>query len=188
LRKFLLVAVVVLTALITSSTATASTGAAASHCAARHAIAPVLCAIHYWRNHTWRYQHKLGVSVTPYGWTAERSRSAAYRTWVRSVWHKRYLTWRKRWINRPVVPRSVFNDFMCIHHYEGAWNDETGNGYHGGLQMDYSFETTYGPEFYAQWGDAGHWPPIDQIIAAYRAYLSRGFSPWPEHRADCGLL
>jgi hypothetical protein len=24
---------------------------------------------------------------------------------------------------------------MCIHHYEGAWNDNTGNGYFGGLQF-----------------------------------------------------
>lgn len=24
---------------------------------------------------------------------------------------------------------------MCIHSYEGAWNDNTGNGYYGGLQM-----------------------------------------------------
>ena len=27
--------------------------------------------------------------------------------------------------------------FLCIHRYEGAWNSNTGNGYYGGLQMDW---------------------------------------------------
>jgi hypothetical protein len=89
----------------------------------------------------------------------------------------------------PKVDPSLLDAFTCIHHYEGAWNDETGNGFHGGLQMDYAFETRYGAEFYSRWGDAGHWPPWAQIQAAIRAHDSgRGFGPWPNTARYCGLL
>lgn len=152
---------------------------------------PVLCDIHQHRNAVWHYETLLGQSHTPYGWTAERAGSSpAYRLWVRQRWYHRHLTWRVRYLHAMSRPWSAawYADIMCIHGGEGAWNDETGNGYHGGLQMDGSFETTYGPEFYARWGNAGNWPPIDQIIAAWRAYSSgRGFTPWPNTGAACGL-
>lgn len=78
--------------------------------------------------------------------------------------------------------------FLCIHHYEGAWSANTGNGYYGGLQMDLGFQQTYGGAFLARWGTADKWPPWAQIQAARRAYASgRGFSPWPRSSAACGL-
>jgi hypothetical protein len=79
--------------------------------------------------------------------------------------------------------------FGCIHHYEGAWNANTGNGYYGGLQMDLDFQKTYGGEFLARWGTADNWPIWAQIQAAVRAYRSgRGFNPWPNTARACGLL
>lgn len=76
----------------------------------------------------------------------------------------------------------------CIHSHEGAWNANTGNGYQGGLQMDYSFQRTYGPEFIRKWGGAHRWPVWAQKKAADRAYRTRGFTPWPNTARMCGLL
>src|SRR4051812_31468554 len=82
-----------------------------------------------------------------------------------------------------------YRDWLCIHHYEGAWNANTGNGYYGGLQMDITFQSVYGAEFLNRWGTADNWPPWAQIRAAVRAYQSgRGFYPWPNTARACGLI
>jgi hypothetical protein len=87
------------------------------------------------------------------------------------------------------IPASLSAAFQCIHHYEGAWNANTGNGYYGGLQMDLSFQGSYGPEFLHRWGTADNWPAWAQLQAAVRAYQSgRGFYPWPNTAQACGLI
>ena len=64
----------------------------------------------------------------------------------------------------------------------------TGNGYYGGLQMDWRFMQRYGPEFVARWGTADNWPVWAQLEAAARAHDSgRGFTPWPNTARACGL-
>lgn len=90
--------------------------------------------------------------------------------------------------HHPVVPQPVKAGLICIHTHEGAWDAETGNGYHGGLQMDESFESTYGWAFYRRWGHASRWPAWAQLWAGYRAYRVRGYSPWPNTGRICGLL
>lgn len=83
---------------------------------------------------------------------------------------------------------GLTQSFLCIHHFEGAWTAATGNGYHGGLQMDSSFMSTYGGNFYRAWGGAEHWPPFVQLAVGMNAYLSgRGFGPWPNTSRMCGL-
>ena len=78
------------------------------------------------------------------------------------------------------IPAWLNDSFLCIHHYEGAWNSNTGNGYYGGLQMDLAFQGSYGAEFLHRWGTADNWPVWAQLQAAVRAYQSgRGFYPWP---------
>jgi hypothetical protein len=78
-------------------------------------------------------------------------------------------------------------DFLCIHSFEGAWDDPDAP-YWGGLQMDREFMASYGPEFVRAWGTADHWPVSVQIAVAIRAYLSgRGFHPWPNTSRACGL-
>ena len=94
---------------------------------------------------------------------------------------------------RPAAPAGnstwLWRAFICIHRYEGAWNANTGNGYYGGLQMDWSFMRSYGREYLRRWGPAHHWPPSVQILVAMRAYNSgRGFNPWPYTARRCGLL
>ena len=87
------------------------------------------------------------------------------------------------------IPASLSAAFQCIHHYEGAWNANTGNGYYGGLQMDLTFQGSYGAEFLRRWGTADNWPAWAQLQAAVRAYQSgRGFYPWPNTAQACGLI
>ena len=90
---------------------------------------------------------------------------------------------------RPPIPVYLQEAFRCIHHFEGAWNSNTGNGYYGGLQMDVRFQTLYGQEFIRRWGTADNWPAWAQLQAAVRAYRSgRGFAPWPRTARACGLI
>jgi hypothetical protein len=86
-------------------------------------------------------------------------------------------------------PPQLTRAFLCIHHYEGAWNAATGNGYYGGLQMDPTFMRRYGSDFMRRYGTANHWPAWAQVEASVRAYRAgRGFWPWPQTAAACGLL
>ena len=90
---------------------------------------------------------------------------------------------------RPPVPRYLASAFGCIHHFEGAWDSNTGNGYYGGLQMDRPFQTRYGADYVRRWGTADNWPAWAQLQTAVRAYRSgRGFYPWPNTARACGLI
>ena len=75
--------------------------------------------------------------------------------------------------SRP-FPAWLHDSFQCIHRFEGAWSSNTGNGYYGGLQMDLTFQSRYGPEFLVRWGTADNWPVWAQLQAAFRAYRSPG--------------
>ncbi len=84
---------------------------------------------------------------------------------------------------------SLLRAFTCIHHYEGSWDANTGNGYYGGLQMDRRFQSSYGSDFVSKWGTADNWPVWAQVLASVRAYRSgRGFYPWPNTARACGLI
>jgi hypothetical protein len=90
---------------------------------------------------------------------------------------------------RPPIPAFLQSAFLCIHHYEGAWTSNTGNGYYGGLQMDARFQGLYGADYVQRWGTADRWPAWAQLQAAARAYRSgRGFYPWPRTARACGLI
>jgi hypothetical protein len=88
-----------------------------------------------------------------------------------------------------IGPRWLTAAFLCIHRYEAAWNANTGNGYYGGLQMDWGFMHRYGRPYLRRWGSADHWPAWAQLAASEQAYQSgRGFWPWPNTARACGLL
>lgn len=77
--------------------------------------------------------------------------------------------------------------FLCIHRYEGAWNDH-GAPYWGGLQMDRAFMGTYGAALVGRLGTADRWPTGAQLAVAEVAYYAgRGYGPWPNTRRACGL-
>jgi hypothetical protein len=140
-----------------------------------------------WRRHIRRFRadtwHWLTVmrgrppakSRTLAGGSLERLRLLA-RRWR----HRAHVAWWRA--NHP--PR--LRGWLCIHRYEGSWADP-GSPYWGGLQMDLSFQQTYGGWLLRHKGTADHWSPLEQIWVAVRASRSRGFSPWPNTARDCGL-
>lgn len=113
------------------------------------------------------------------------------------VWHCKTQIWLKKEkhkthikLNPPKPKLKYLAAWTCIHSKEGAWNANTGNGYYGGLQMDYSFMTTYGSDMIRKYGGHAHlWSPYDQMLVAERAVDSgRGFYPWPNTARICGLI
>lgn len=93
-------------------------------------------------------------------------------------------------------PSRIVQGLLCIHRFEGSWTDPY-SPYWGGLQMDLSFQETYGWlhrgrhhkwYFLKKWGTADNWPVWAQIVAGIHGYESRGWSPWPNTAHYCGLL
>lgn len=69
----------------------------------------------------------------------------------------------KNWSARLSTPHGWYQQALCIHEREGAWNAETGNGYSGGMQFtQYTWQSVGGR------GRASWWSPREQL---YRAYL-----------------
>ena len=58
---------------------------------------------------------------------------------ARKVWRRRAVLTRRRFLRGPAHKSA----WLCIHRYEGAWSDG-GSPYYGGLQMDISFQASYG--------------------------------------------
>jgi hypothetical protein len=135
------------------------------------------------RNSTWRWQDVMQRPRTPYIGAAHRSKSRAYRVWLMNVWKTRAKqAWRKA--QRP----PHYDEWQCIHRYEGSWTDPNAP-YYGGLQMDLSFQRTYGGRLLDTKGTADNWSPLEQMWVAERAHASgRGFYPWPNTARFCNLF
>jgi hypothetical protein len=147
------------------------------------ALRTTLTGIHAKRDETWKWQDVMSVTHLRYGGYADHSRSLRYRRSVLSLWVQRAAQVRYQAQHPP-----RFKDWMCIHHYEGAWNDPNAP-YYGGLQMDMGFMQAYGGALLRKKGTADHWSPLEQIWVAERAFESgRGFYPWPNTARWCGLL
>lgn len=147
-----------------------------------------LRAIDRYRAETWRWQALMRKPRTPTLYTERRTRDGAYLRWVRRLWQRRAER-AERVAQRPPHRRQ----WLCIHRYERhpaqGWATRTGNGYYGGLQMDISFQRTYGRELLQRKGTADKWTAAEQMWVAERAYRSgRGFYPWPNTARYCGLI
>jgi Transglycosylase-like domain len=162
----------------------ASDAVRAGDAAAAKARVDVLEEIDDFRRETWRWQTLMGRRRTVSGDSARTDPSPAYRRWVRNLWRDRALEARRLAARPP--HRSAW---LCIHRYEGGWKSNTGNGYYGGLQMDLGFQRTYGRELLRRKGTADRWTPLEQMWVGERALRAgRGFYPWPNAAARCGLL
>ena len=147
-----------------------------------------LDAISDYRAATWRWQALMSKPRTPSLYSERRTRDATYLRWVRDLWRGRAAK-AHRLAQHPPHRR----EWLCIHRYERhpgqGWATRTGNGYYGGLQMDISFQRTYGGELLRRKGTANRWTPTEQMWVAERAYRSgRGFYPWPNTARNCGLI
>jgi hypothetical protein len=134
------------------------------------------------RVEAWRLQRLMRRPLSRAS-DVRRSRSAEYRRWVLGLWAKRVRELRRRAAN---PPRK--RAWLCIQKHEGRWNDPHAP-YYGGLQMDLSFQRTYGFDLLVRKGTADNWSPLEQMWVAERAYRTgRGFHPWPNTARRCGLL
>jgi Transglycosylase-like domain len=155
---------------------------AAQQSSGRAAIAYYGGEIARFRKQTWHWERVMGVPLTPRtlrtlaGLTPSAAELAA-EAW-RHVSDRAYAA-----AQHPPHLRQ----FLCIHHFEGNWRD-TGGPYYGGLQMDRSFQASYGGWLYRLKGTADHWSPLEQIWTAEKALKSRGFWPWPNTARYCRLL
>jgi len=103
---------------------------------------------------------------------------------ARTIWWRRAVRVRRSFVAGP-AHRSAW---LCIHRYEGSWED-SGGPYYGGLQMDISFQEHYGGELLRTKGTAENWTPLEQMWVAEKAYRAgRGFYPWPNTARNCGLI
>lgn len=132
---------------------------------------------------TWHWQRVMGKRRTPTGYAERRTASVAKLTWMRNLWRERAAQVRRS--ARRVPNRGAW---LCIHRYEGPWNDPN-SPYYGGLQMDLQFQRTYGRYLLGKKGTANRWRPLEQMWTAEKARRSgRGFHPWPNTARRCGLL
>jgi hypothetical protein len=94
--------------------------------------------------------------------------SAGYWRWRERVARKWIRAARYR-ISHPPIPHLRL--WLCIHALEGAWTDDTGNGYAGGLQMT----IPWGRGVYYVWR-ADLLSPYEQMRKAELGYRASGYS------------
>jgi len=153
--------------------------------------APIVRRIAYHRDLAWSLQKVYPGRPTAASDTFRTTQSVDYRRWALHLWQQRAaqaaLAVSTHVPERAATP-SLVDAFTCIHRYEGAWDSNTGNGFYGGLQMDWAFMRLHGADFLSRWGTADRWPVWAQIEAAARAHRSgRGFAPWPNTARYCAL-
>jgi hypothetical protein len=81
---------------------------------------------------------------------------------------------------RPVAPVSTSGlnwDALAACEAGGNWHINTGNGFYGGLQFDYSTWLSNGGGAYASRADLA--TREEQIAIGEKLYAARGSSPWP---------
>lgn len=177
----------------TSSTAggatTVATLASRSQAAREVRLRARAIAVKRWRRHIRRYRAdtrhwQTVISGRPPALGKRRTLAASSPSRLRYLAHRWSRRARRAWYRAKHPP--YLSDWMCIHRYEGSWSDG-GSPYYGGLQMDLSFQAAYGGWLLRHRGTADHWSPLEQIWVAVRASHARGFSPWPNTAAECGL-
>jgi hypothetical protein len=131
-----------------------------------------------YRHEVWSWQRTMGNPLTRQLPNAPAEVKAKIATWKQVA-----TDIRRRALNPPHK-----RQWLCIHRFEGAWNDPHPT-YYGGLQMDMDFQRSYGGHLLRTKGTANHWTPLEQMWVAETA-LRRGrtFSAWPTSARLCGLI
>ena len=148
----------------------------------RQAIAWLGGQIHVYQHATWHWQYLMGTRRSPTTGESPAQLGIAGSKKALHRWQRLARTARRAAQHPPHLAA-----FMCIHRYEGSWND-AGAPFYGGLQMNYGFQASYGGALLRQKGTADHWTPLEQIWVAEKALRSRGFYPWPNTARYCGLI
>jgi hypothetical protein len=125
----------------------------------------------------WLAERRKRKRLARYSVRLERQRNALRRAMRYAVKHP------------PYGKSSEEVALLCIHGGEGAWDSNTGNGFENGLQMDRSFQRSYGSSYLRVLGPAWTWPVSVQLAVGILAVKSgRGYAPWPNTARACGLL
>lgn len=171
-----------LLALIGSLALAVPAGAGAAQASDERAYALVK-EIEQHRAQTWHRQRVMGIRRTRTMFVERRVGSLERLRQLRDTWRTRAVIARKRLVRPP--HRAAW---LCIQRYEGSWNDPNAP-YYGGLQMDITFQRTYGRYLLRRKGTANRWTPAEQMWTAEKALRAgRGFYPWPNTARHCGLL
>ena len=80
-------------------------------------------------------------------------------------------------LHRPRSRPSLDWDALAACESSGHWNDNTGNGYYGGVQQSQEFWESWGGLRYAPRADLA--TKAEQIAVAARGQRARGWQPWP---------
>jgi hypothetical protein len=139
--------------------------------------------IEHHRAQTWHRQRVMGARRTRTAFVERHISSLDVLRRLRETWRTRAAQARKRLIRPP--HRAAW---LCIQRFEGSWSDPNAP-YYGGLQMDITFQRTYGRYLLRRKGTADRWTPAEQMWTAEKALRAgRGFHPWPNTARRCGLL
>jgi hypothetical protein len=139
--------------------------------------------IEHHRAQTWHRQRVMGARRTRTAFVERRISSLDVLRRLRETWRTRAVQARQRLIRPP--HRAAW---LCIQRFEGSWTDPNAP-YYGGLQMDITFQRTYGRYLLRRKGTADRWTPAEQMWTAEKALRAgRGFHPWPNTARRCGLL
>lgn len=135
----------------------------------------------------------IRIVQTHRGKTAQQWYAIAHRRLVDRDWLQKRLGVRMRELlalerrfkaepNRP----PHYAQWMCIHGFEGAWDDPN-SPYYGGLQFSHSTWERNGGHRYASEADQA--TPLQQMWIAENAWAESGgsFSQWPNTARYCGL-
>jgi len=101
-------------------------------------------------------------------------------------WLLKYGLELKRKLTLEQLPPHYYG-WLCIHNLEGSWTANTGNGYHGGLQMTYDWMKDIGGIH----GGAENYTALQQMWAAERVSARFGFTwswmhgQWPNSYPPC---
>lgn len=192
LRIFALAVIVTVSAASLSSPATAGTGTTQGPSnlskVQRLQVSELREGIEFHRSATWQWQDAAMRNRIKSNFMERKVTGLGYLKWMAKLWSKRRIDAKNHALNPPHKKQ-----WQCIHRYERdpsqGWKTRTGNGYYGGLQMDISFQRSYGSKLLKKKGTANNWMWYEQMWVAERAYSSgRGFYPWPNTARYCGLI
>lgn len=185
MRKTIIVVVLAVALAISASAAgqtsrSSSTNATAQVVSLRHAVV-------WHRSRTWYWEDRAGVARTATRHVERRTTSAPFLRWVARLWGRRRVAARRHYATLARTSSSsgvraticaVFGAARCstalaIARTESGFstNPQPPNPTHFGIfQLDASAIAAYAQGRYRT--------ALDQVRAAFRMYLARGWEPW----------
>lgn len=150
--------------------------------------------IRFFDKHHWMLasRHRTCWSHVPWSHTCNRARQT-YRAhrWL----HELAVQRLEPTLVVGGVPHAFYLQAMCVHSHEGAWPDDTGNGFGGGLQFMVSTWNTAARlsggvlPYVSTTAEIGRLSPMTQIYGAYMIVLNDGsWREWPQTARMCRLL